>query len=159
MPRLRYKKNFNISARDFTAPDEETENGIRASGEHFLSNRNMLAQLDESELDLAINYHQTQINLLKEELDGRKDGTRQKAPKYEEWKATDFCPEMFDQRFSKKPRRENNRTSGWASCDKTRTDKNARERNKIAKLAQQIKALGLTADDLKKLWSDRTYGA
>src|SRR5436305_8782061 len=106
MPRLRYKKNFNFTARDIIEPEDlssssENSDGdseISASGEHFLSNKNMVSSLELSEIELAIKYHQVQIKLLEEEINGRKDGSRAQISK--DWYGTNFTAEMFDSSFS-----------------------------------------------------------
>lgn len=164
MPRLRYKKNFNFTARDVIEPEDLSsesnstgDSEISASGEHFLSNKNMVSSLELSEIELAIKYHQVQIKLLEEEINGRKDGSRAQISK--DWYGTNFTAEMFDSSFSKRPRQENNRHSRRDGVVAKRSNKDAIKGRSITRLAEQIKALGLTAEDLKKLWSDRTYGA
>lgn len=164
MPRLRYKKNFNFTARDVIEPEDLSsesnstgDSEISASGEHFLSNKNMVSSLELSEIELAIKYHQVQIKLLEEEINGRKDGSRAQISK--DWYGTNFTAEMFDSSFSRRTRRENKQYSRRNGTVAKENNKSAIKGRSITRLAEQIKALGLTAEDLKKLWSDRTYGA
>jgi hypothetical protein len=167
MPRLRYKKNFNFTARDVIEPEDLSsedlssssgDSEISASGEHFLSNKNMVSSLELSEIELAIKYHQVQIKLLEEEINGRKDGSRAQISK--DWYGTNFTAEMFDKPFSKRAtRRQNIRNSSYNRISPKKDNSNTIKGKSITRLAEQIKALGLTAEDLKKLWSDRTYGA
>lgn len=165
MPRLRYKKNFNFKISDFTEKDEDANEDagagdISATGSHFLSNQNILSTLDVSELRLAINYHETQTKLLKEELNGREDGTRPQQSKnwfQNGYAATDFCPEMFDSSFSGQSARKNKRANSTNNGHKLSPE--AKARTKAIKIAEQLKALGLTAKDLEKLLNERVYGA